>query len=70
MRTNQNAVLLLDEPEQNTFPFYTAHIAEIMAREVTNQYFITTHNQYRPVPELGQAGRSLNPDAFGGVLQR
>lgn len=46
VRTNQNAVLLLDEPEQNTFPFYTAHIAEIMAREVTNQYFITTHNQY------------------------
>jgi AAA15 family ATPase/GTPase len=46
IRTNQNAVLLLDEPEQNTFPFYTAHIAEIMAREKTNQYFITTHNQY------------------------
>jgi AAA15 family ATPase/GTPase len=46
IRTNQNAVLLLDEPEQNTFPFYTAHIAEIMAREKSNQYFITTHNQY------------------------
>lgn len=46
IRTNQNAVLLLDEPEQNTFPFYTAHIAEIMAREPSNQYFITTHNQY------------------------
>jgi len=46
IRTNQNAVLLLDEPEQNTFPFYTKHIAEIMARETSNQYFITTHNQY------------------------
>lgn len=46
VRTNQNAVLLLDEPEQNTFPFYTKHIAEIMARETSNQYFITTHNQY------------------------
>lgn len=46
IRSNQHTVLLLDEPEQNTFPFYTAHIAEIMAREKTNQYFITTHNQY------------------------
>lgn len=46
LRTNQNSVLLLDEPEQNTFPFYTKHIAELMAREPSNQYFITTHNQY------------------------
>ena len=46
IRTNQDSVLLLDEPEQNTFPFYTKHIAEIMARETSNQYFITTHNQY------------------------
>jgi AAA15 family ATPase/GTPase len=46
IRTNPSAVLLLDEPEQNTFPFYTAHIAEIMARDTGNQYFITTHNQY------------------------
>ncbi len=46
IRTNKEAVLLFDEPEQNTFPFYTKHIAEIMARETSNQYFITTHNQY------------------------
>jgi len=46
VRTNKDAVLLLDEPEQNTFPFYTKHIAEIMAREPSNQYFIATHNQY------------------------
>lgn len=46
IRTNKDAVLLLDEPEQNTYPFYTKHIAELMAREPSNQYFITTHNQY------------------------
>lgn len=46
VRSNVQATLLLDEPEQSTFPFYTAHIAEVMAREATNQYFITTHNQY------------------------
>lgn len=46
IRTNRESVLLLDEPEQNTYPFYTKHIAELMAREPSNQYFITTHNQY------------------------
>lgn len=46
VRTNQDSVLLLDEPEQNTYPFYTKHIAEIMARESSNQYFISSHNQY------------------------
>jgi len=46
IRTNKDSVLLLDEPEQNTYPFYTKHIAELMAREESNQYFITTHNQY------------------------
>ena len=35
IRSNTNAVLLLDEPEQSTYPFYTAHIAEIMARELS-----------------------------------
>lgn len=38
--------ILLDEPEQNTFPFYTKHMAEMMALDKTNQYFITTHNEY------------------------
>ena len=46
VRSNANAVLLLDEPERNTFPFYTKHLAEVMAREPSNQYFISTHSQY------------------------
>jgi hypothetical protein len=46
LETNQNAVLLLDEPESNTFPFYTKHFAERIALDETNQFFVTTHNPY------------------------
>jgi hypothetical protein len=46
LETNQNSTLLLDEPEANTFPFYTAYLAERMALDETNQFFVTTHNPY------------------------
>jgi hypothetical protein len=46
LETNKNATLLLDEPESNTFPFYTKYIAERIALDETNQFFITTHNPY------------------------
>ncbi len=45
IESNKNATLLLDEPEANTFPFYTKYIAERIALD-SNQYFITTHNPY------------------------
>ena len=35
-----------DEPEANTFPFYTKYLAERIALDETNQFFITTHNPY------------------------
>jgi AAA15 family ATPase/GTPase len=46
IETNKNFTLILDEPESNTFPFYAKFIAERIARDKTNQYFITTHNPY------------------------
>jgi hypothetical protein len=46
LETNRNATLLLDEPESSTFPFYTKYIAERIALDETNQFFITTHNPY------------------------
>jgi AAA15 family ATPase/GTPase len=46
IKTSQDAVLLLDEPESNTFPFYTKYLAERIALDETNQFFITTHNPY------------------------
>ena len=46
LETNQNSILLLDEPEANTFPFYTAYLAERIALDESNQFFLTTHNPY------------------------
>ena len=46
LESNENAVLLFDEPEANTFPFYTKYLAERIALDTSNQFFITTHNPY------------------------
>jgi AAA15 family ATPase/GTPase len=46
METNKDSTLIFDEPEANTFPFYTKYVAERIAQDKTNQYFITTHNPY------------------------
>ncbi len=44
--TNENAILLLDEPETNTYPLDTAYVAERIALDESNQYFLSTHNPY------------------------
>jgi hypothetical protein len=46
LETNQNSTLLLDEPEANTFPFYTTYLAERIALDESNQFFLSTHNPY------------------------
>jgi AAA15 family ATPase/GTPase len=46
MESNNNKVLLFDEPDSNTFPFYTKYLGERIALDETNQFFITTHNPY------------------------
>jgi AAA15 family ATPase/GTPase len=46
IKSNQDEVILLDEPETNTFPFYTKFLGEQIALDKTNQFFITTHNPY------------------------
>jgi hypothetical protein len=46
LETNSDATLLLDEPETNTFPFYTKYFAERIALDQSNQFFLTTHNPY------------------------
>ena len=46
IQSNKNAILLFDEPESNTFPFYTKFLAESIALDESNQYFLTTHNPY------------------------
>lgn len=46
IESNENASLIFDETDSNTFPMYTKHLAELIAQDSPNQYFIATHNPY------------------------
>lgn len=44
--TNKDSVIAMEEPEAHAFPHYTKYLAELIAQDKNNQYFITTHNPY------------------------
>ena len=44
--TNHNSVIAIEEPETHAFPFYVKLLAESIAMDKKNQYFISTHNPY------------------------
>jgi len=46
MKTNQNAVVIFEEPEAHAFPLYTKYLAERIALDSTNQYFLSTHDPF------------------------
>ena len=46
IESNKNAIIALEEPESHAFPFYVRLLAEAIARDTSNQYFISTHNPY------------------------
>jgi predicted ATPase len=47
IHSNEKSIIILNEPESNTFPYYTKNIAEMIALDdKNNQYFISTHNPY------------------------
>lgn len=46
IETNKDSVIIFEEPESHAFPYYTKFIAERIALDKTNQYFIATHNPY------------------------
>jgi AAA15 family ATPase/GTPase len=46
IESNQDAVLLFEEPEANTYPFYTQVIAEHIVNKTDCQFFIVTHSPY------------------------
>ncbi|MGQ4875907.1 MAG: AAA family ATPase [Promethearchaeia archaeon] len=48
IETNFNSVLIFEEPEVHTFPYYSKFFAEKVAlnKNNNNQYFISTHNPY------------------------
>jgi len=39
-------VIIFEEPEAHAFPYYTKFLAERIALDKTNQYFVSTHNPY------------------------
>lgn len=46
IKSNSNAVILLEEPEAHCFPPYIARIAKEIIEVETNQFFIATHSPY------------------------
>ncbi len=46
IKSNKNSIISFEEPEAHAFPYYTKYLAEIISRDKSNQYFISTHNPY------------------------
>jgi len=46
IETNQNSTLIFEEPESHAFPYWTKFLAEKIALDKSNSYFISTHNPY------------------------
>jgi len=44
--SQKNAMLIFEEPESHTFPYYTKYLAEQIGKDLSNQFFIVTHNRY------------------------
>ena len=56
--SNQNSVLVFEEPESHSFPYHTKFLAEQIALDENgNQYFIATHNPYFLLPVLEKANK-------------
>jgi len=44
--SNENAILLFEEPEAHSFPPYIVHITQEIINSASNQFFISTHSPY------------------------
>jgi predicted ATPase len=44
--SNENSVILLEEPEAHIFPSFIHELADMIISNDSNQYIITTHNPY------------------------
>ncbi|MHA1232277.1 MAG: AAA family ATPase [Candidatus Helarchaeota archaeon] len=44
--SNESSILIFEEPETHLFPQFIKYIAESVALDKSNQYFISTHNPY------------------------
>jgi predicted ATPase len=58
IRSNENSILVFEEPESHSFPHHVKSLAEQIALdENNNQYFIATHNPYFLLPLLEKASK-------------
>jgi predicted ATPase len=47
IKSNKDSTIIFEEPESNSFPFYTKDLAEKIGQDPgNNQYFLSTHNPY------------------------
>ncbi len=46
IESNNNSVLLFEEPESHSFPSYILSLVNRIVNDNSNQYFITSHNTY------------------------
>lgn len=44
--SNENSILLFEEPEAHSFPPYIVHITQQIIHSTSNQFFISTHSPY------------------------
>jgi len=44
--SNQNAVLIFEEPEAHAYPPFIKQFSEKILESETNQFFLATHNPY------------------------
>lgn len=52
IETNKDSIIIFEEPEAHAFPYHTKFLAERIAVDKNNQYFISTHNPYFLLPIL------------------
>jgi len=55
--SNKDSILVFEEPESHSFPYYTKYLGEKIAFDLSNQYFIATHNPYLLLAILEKAKR-------------
>lgn len=58
INSNKDSILVFEEPEGHVFPYYTKLLAEKIALDTRNQYFIATHNPYFLTSILAKAPKA------------
>ncbi len=63
--SNENSILLFEEPEVNSFPPYIRELANKILLSKSNQFFITTHSPYLLTTLLEDSGNEVMLNVVG-----